>query len=94
MTPIKAELAEKGFNIRFHTGIRYKNWKLLTGFHLMRDYDLEENHIAQHAHLVEEDPSLQLGKLVALFEMTKDYREFSDVSEENPEITRLLLNKV
>ena len=91
---MKKELARKGFRIVFHSAIRWKNWKLITGFHVFRDYDLEENHLAEHSHLEEQDPSLELGKLVALFEMTEDYREMNDVSEANPEITMQLLDKV
>merc|ERR1712037_539771 len=69
------------------SAIRWKNWKLITGFHVFRDFNLEEHHLAEHSHLEEEDPRLELGKLVALFEMT-------DVSEANPEITMMLLDKL
>jgi hypothetical protein len=91
---MKKELARKGFRIVFHSAIRWKNWKLITGFHVFRDFNLEEHHLAEHSHLEEQDPSLELGKLVALFEMTEDYKEMNDVSEANPEITMMLLHKV
>ena len=91
---MKKELSRKGFRIVFHAAIRWKNWKLITGFHVFRDFKLEANHLEEHSHLEDEDPSIELGKLVALFEMTEDYQEFNDVSEANPEITMQLLAKV
>jgi len=94
LTPMKKELSRKGFRIVFHAAIRSKNWKLITGFHVFRDFKLEANHLEEHSHLEEEDPSIELGKLVALFEMTEDYQEFNDVSEANPEITMQLLGKL
>ncbi|CBY12752.1 unnamed protein product [Oikopleura dioica] len=94
LTPMKKELSRKGFRIVFHAAIRWKNWKLITGFHVFRDFKLEANHLEEHSHLEEEDPSIELGKLVALFEMTEDYQEFNDVSEANPEITMQLLGKL
>ena len=95
MIPIREELKEKGFDIKFHTGIRYKNWKLLTGFTVFRDYKLESHHLDSYNEgSGDVDPTLDLGKLVALFDIEVDYREKFDVSEKNPEVVKLLLDKV
>ena len=86
----------RNFNNSMHSALRYKNWKLVTGKHASHHetgFEGVANLPLWENDWIDFGPK-NLTKLVVLYDLEKDEAERHDLSNENPEIVNIMLEKL